>query len=55
MCPDEFEQYMAGEIVSTSTWECALVICEVNALESSYTVKFSVLRISSKILIYKRK
>ncbi|XP_065208795.1 rab5 GDP/GTP exchange factor [Planococcus citri] len=28
MTHDEFEQYMSGEIISTSTWECALVICE---------------------------
>lgn len=30
MASDEFEHYMSGETVSTSTWESALEICEVN-------------------------
>lgn len=30
MPADEFENYMNGDVVSTSTWESALVICEVS-------------------------
>lgn len=40
MRPVEFEQYMAGEMVSTSTWECALVICEVRKTHSLVTLEF---------------
>jgi hypothetical protein len=27
---DEFEQYMSGQVVPVSTWESALMMCEVS-------------------------
>lgn len=40
MPADEFENYMNGDVVSTSTWESALVICEVSFEFRFYFVIF---------------
>lgn len=29
MDPDEFDQFMSGQIIAPSTWESALIMCEV--------------------------
>ncbi|XP_039291981.1 rab5 GDP/GTP exchange factor isoform X2 [Nilaparvata lugens] len=51
MSEEEFDHYMSGEVVSSSTWESALIMCEGMHLMKENMVIFGELRITYDSLI----
>jgi len=51
---DEFDQYMSGKVVPVSTWDSALLMCEVIALSLNHK-KYTFWRELDSILCSKSK